>query len=149
MKKNRCIKLIAWLMALIMVISMMPISVLADTNITDKESNDFTNVSSQTGDPNASDGNEGEGEGKDENLSQSSGGGANKGSASPVNSEYRKVEDDTRIVITPETDPDPNKGYYLHIEYNPGDGANTDFDVLLEECRKVWPSGKGKAVRDG
>lgn len=23
------------------------------------------------------------------------------------------------------------------------------FDVLLEECRKVWPSGKGKAVRDG
>ena len=23
------------------------------------------------------------------------------------------------------------------------------FDVLLEECRKVWPYGKGKAVRDG
>ena len=23
------------------------------------------------------------------------------------------------------------------------------FDVLLEECKKVWPSGKGKAVRDG
>ena len=23
------------------------------------------------------------------------------------------------------------------------------FDVLLDECRKVWPSGKGKAVRDG
>ena len=23
------------------------------------------------------------------------------------------------------------------------------FDVLLEECRKAWPSGKGKAVRDG
>ncbi len=23
------------------------------------------------------------------------------------------------------------------------------FDILLEECRKVWPSGKGKAVRDG
>ena len=23
------------------------------------------------------------------------------------------------------------------------------FDVLLDECRKVWPYGKGKAVRDG
>lgn len=23
------------------------------------------------------------------------------------------------------------------------------FDVLLDECKKVWPSGKGKAVRDG
>ena len=23
------------------------------------------------------------------------------------------------------------------------------FDVLLDECRKVWPSGKGKAVQDG
>ena len=23
------------------------------------------------------------------------------------------------------------------------------FDVLLDECRKAWPSGKGKAVRDG
>ena len=23
------------------------------------------------------------------------------------------------------------------------------FDVLLEECKKVWPSGRGKAVRDG
>lgn len=23
------------------------------------------------------------------------------------------------------------------------------FGVLLDECRKVWPSGKGKAVRDG
>ena len=23
------------------------------------------------------------------------------------------------------------------------------MDVLLDECRKVWPSGKGKAVRDG
>ena len=23
------------------------------------------------------------------------------------------------------------------------------FDVLLNECKKVWPSGKGKAVRDG
>ena len=23
------------------------------------------------------------------------------------------------------------------------------FDVLLEECKKVWPYGKGKAVRDG
>lgn len=23
------------------------------------------------------------------------------------------------------------------------------FDVLLEECKNVWPSGKGKAVRDG
>jgi pimeloyl-ACP methyl ester carboxylesterase len=23
------------------------------------------------------------------------------------------------------------------------------FDVLLEECKKVWPSGKGKAVREG
>ena len=23
------------------------------------------------------------------------------------------------------------------------------FDVLLDECMKVWPSGKGKAVRDG
>lgn len=23
------------------------------------------------------------------------------------------------------------------------------FNVLLEECRKAWPSGKGKAVRDG
>ena len=23
------------------------------------------------------------------------------------------------------------------------------FDVLLDECRKVWPFGKGKAVRDG
>lgn len=23
------------------------------------------------------------------------------------------------------------------------------FDVLLEECKKVWPSGKGQAVRDG
>ena len=23
------------------------------------------------------------------------------------------------------------------------------FDVLLNECRKVWPYGKGKAVRDG
>lgn len=23
------------------------------------------------------------------------------------------------------------------------------FDVLLEECKKVWPSGKGKAVRNG
>lgn len=23
------------------------------------------------------------------------------------------------------------------------------FDVLLDECRKVWPSGRGKAVRDG
>ena len=23
------------------------------------------------------------------------------------------------------------------------------FDVLLDECKKVWPSGRGKAVRDG
>ena len=23
------------------------------------------------------------------------------------------------------------------------------FDVLLDECRKVWPYGKGRAVRDG
>lgn len=23
------------------------------------------------------------------------------------------------------------------------------FDVLLDECRKVWPYGKGKAVREG
>ncbi|MBR5911063.1 MAG: hypothetical protein IKZ55_03695 [Bacteroidales bacterium] len=23
------------------------------------------------------------------------------------------------------------------------------FDVLLDECKKVWPYGKGKAVRDG
>ena len=23
------------------------------------------------------------------------------------------------------------------------------FDVLLDECKKVWPSGKGRAVRDG
>ena len=125
MRKNRCFKLIAWLLSVIMILNMMPIAALAEEPVADNAISDpeTETIDNSTGynfitpdTPQSGD------------SSGDSSGGSSGGSIS-MSMQYIRTEDKA-VVSMKEGDPDPNKEYYIEIKFDPGTADVTSITDL-------------------
>jgi len=133
MSKNRCIKVFAWLLSVIMIFSMMPVAVLAEEPVKDVNTSAPKTEDTIGGSVTLPFILEEPGASSDETLNGASGGssGEMKFNASL---EYIRTED-AQSVSMAEGDPDPNKDYVIRIEFDPNGAAFNeihDFGFRLD-----------------
>ena len=125
MSKNRCIKWIAMLLSVIMMMNMMPVAAFAydepvDTNTSLPKDEDIKPESIQYAPPSESSSDEMNGGSPD---------GSSGGTGGSTSLQY-KCGDET--VSMTEGDPDPNKDYTIQISFDPGTAKAEDiFDLQL------------------